>query len=102
MENETKKTELRIEKSESPCPNADAPLSKSERQKLEGMTKKIMELTNEAEKKEAEKKEKLRVDFTNLKFSLVKLAADTRLFPNINKAEDIINEVDKLAQYIHK
>jgi hypothetical protein len=102
MENEVeKKSELHIVKSESPCPNADAPLNKSERKKLEDLTKKLMAMSNEAAKAEAAQKEKLRVDFTNLKFSLVKLVIDTKTYPD-KSADDLIIEVDKLAQYIHK
>lgn len=101
MKEETKNTELRIEKSPSPCPNAEAPLSKSERQKLESMTKRIMEQTKEAERRDAERREKLRVDYTNLKFSLVKLVIDTHTYTD-KSAEDLIKEVDKLAKYIHE
>ena len=103
MENEEKKSELRIEKSNSPCPNAEAPwtLNKSERKKLEEVSKKLMSMQNEQLRKEAEQKEKLRVDFTNLKFSLVKLVMDTRIVTEL-KADSIIEQVDKLAQYIHK
>jgi hypothetical protein len=102
MENEVeKKSELHIVKSESPCPNADAPLNKSERKKLEDLTKKLMAMSNEAAKAEAAQKEKLRVDFTNLKFSLVKLVIDTKTYPD-KSAEELIVEIDKLANYIHK
>ena len=58
-------------------------------------------MQNEQLRKEAEQKEKLRVDFTNLKFSLVKLVMDTRIVTEL-KADSIIEQVDKLAQYIHK
>jgi hypothetical protein len=102
MENEVeKKSELHIVKSESPCPNADAPLNKSERKKLEDLTKKLMAMSNEAAKAEAVQKEKLRVDFTNLKFSLVKLVIDTRTYPD-KSVEEVIVEIDKWANYIHK
>ena len=99
---EEKKATMNIVKSDSPCPNAEVPLSKSERQKMEGMTKRIMELANEAEKDEAERKEKSKVDYTNLKFTLVKLVADTRLFPEAKTSEDLIKEVTKLAEFVHK
>jgi hypothetical protein len=102
MENEVeKKSELHIVKSESPCPNADAPLNKSERKKLEDLTKKLMAMSNEAAKAEAVQKEKLRVDFTNLKFSLVKLVIDTKTYPD-KSVEEVIVEIDKWANYIHK
>ena len=96
-----KKSELTLVKSESPCPNADAPLTKTERRKLEDLSKKLMAIQNEAGKQEAAQKEKLRVDFTNLKFSVVKLIADTRMYPD-KSADELIIEVDKLANYIHQ
>jgi hypothetical protein len=101
MENEVeKKSELHIVKSESPCPNADAPLNKSERKKLEDLTKKLMVIQDgEKMRKEAIAIEDNKV-YRQMKLDVVRTVLQMKSFADAD-AKKIREESDVLVQYIH-